>query len=192
MSIADTYVRAWIDSATKERATEALEAMGLSISDAIRLLMLRIAGSITLRSSACSPVSAIQTLTSLPPCSGGRWQARSDLETRIAVTSSTRYLTGWRVTSRRTGTKPSSCNCTPKGWKAESLCRMICLRPRLRLRRLLLCSNSPFREIRYRQGVCLRLGVPRQPWSEPLPGATSSCALNERRTVPACVARSSI
>jgi DNA-damage-inducible protein J len=38
----DTYVRARIDSATKERATEALEAMGLSISDAIRLLMLRI------------------------------------------------------------------------------------------------------------------------------------------------------
>ena len=39
---ADTYIRARIDSATKERATEALEAMGLSISDAIRLLMLRI------------------------------------------------------------------------------------------------------------------------------------------------------
>ena len=43
MSTADTYVRARIDSATKERATEALEAMGLSVSDAIRLLMLRIA-----------------------------------------------------------------------------------------------------------------------------------------------------
>lgn len=39
---ADTYIRARIDSATKKRATEALEAMGLSISDAIRLLMLRI------------------------------------------------------------------------------------------------------------------------------------------------------
>lgn len=40
---ADTYVRARIDSATKERAAIALEAMGLSIADAIRLLMLRIA-----------------------------------------------------------------------------------------------------------------------------------------------------
>jgi DNA-damage-inducible protein J len=40
---ADTYVRARIDSQTKERASDALEAMGLSISDAIRLLMLRIA-----------------------------------------------------------------------------------------------------------------------------------------------------
>ncbi len=43
MSTADTYVRARIDTATKERAAEALAAMGLSVSDAIRLLMLRIA-----------------------------------------------------------------------------------------------------------------------------------------------------
>jgi DNA-damage-inducible protein J len=43
MSTADTYVRARIDTATKERAADALEAMGLSISDAIRLLMMRIA-----------------------------------------------------------------------------------------------------------------------------------------------------
>ena len=43
MIAADTYVRARIDTQTKERAAEALEAMGLSISDAIRLLMLRIA-----------------------------------------------------------------------------------------------------------------------------------------------------
>ena len=40
---ADTVVRACIDAATKERAAAALEVMGLSISDAIRLLMLRIA-----------------------------------------------------------------------------------------------------------------------------------------------------
>jgi DNA-damage-inducible protein J len=39
----DTYVRARIDTNTKERAASALEAMGLSVSDAIRLLMLRIA-----------------------------------------------------------------------------------------------------------------------------------------------------
>jgi len=43
MSTADTYVRARIDTNTKERAAAALEAMGLSISDAIRLLMLRVA-----------------------------------------------------------------------------------------------------------------------------------------------------
>ena len=43
MTIADTYVRARIDMATKNSASVALEAMGLSISDAIRMLMLRIA-----------------------------------------------------------------------------------------------------------------------------------------------------
>jgi DNA-damage-inducible protein J len=40
---ADAIVRARIDRATKQRAAAALEAMGLSISDAIRLLMLRVA-----------------------------------------------------------------------------------------------------------------------------------------------------
>ena len=39
----DSVVRARIDSETKEKATIALEAMGLSVSDAIRLLMMRIA-----------------------------------------------------------------------------------------------------------------------------------------------------
>lgn len=43
MTTADTYVRARIDTATKERATDALESMGLSISDAIRLMLLRVA-----------------------------------------------------------------------------------------------------------------------------------------------------
>jgi DNA-damage-inducible protein J len=40
---ADTVVRARIDAATKEQATKALAAMGLSVSDAIRLLLVRIA-----------------------------------------------------------------------------------------------------------------------------------------------------
>lgn len=39
----DIIVRAHIDINTKERAAEVLETMGLSISDAIRLLMLHIA-----------------------------------------------------------------------------------------------------------------------------------------------------
>ena len=43
MATANTYVRARIDSATKARAEGALAAMGLSVSDAIRLLMLRVA-----------------------------------------------------------------------------------------------------------------------------------------------------
>ena len=40
---ADTVVRARIDSDTKTQAAAALQAMGLSISDAIRLLLLRVA-----------------------------------------------------------------------------------------------------------------------------------------------------
>lgn len=43
MNIADTYVRARIDPRTKKRAAAALAAMGLSTSDAIRLLMVRVA-----------------------------------------------------------------------------------------------------------------------------------------------------
>ena len=42
MRNADIYVRARIDSATKKRAEDALAEMGLTISDAIRLLMLRV------------------------------------------------------------------------------------------------------------------------------------------------------
>jgi len=40
---ADSVVRARIDSETKARATEALSAMGLTVSDAIRLMLLRVA-----------------------------------------------------------------------------------------------------------------------------------------------------
>jgi DNA-damage-inducible protein J len=43
MTTTGTYVRARIDNLTKQKASSALKAMGLSVSDAIRLLMLRIA-----------------------------------------------------------------------------------------------------------------------------------------------------
>ena len=39
----DTFVRARIDRETKAQATKALHAMGLSVSDAIRLLLIRVA-----------------------------------------------------------------------------------------------------------------------------------------------------
>lgn len=41
--IQDSVVRARIDTATKERAADALANMGLSVSDAIRLLLVRVA-----------------------------------------------------------------------------------------------------------------------------------------------------
>lgn len=43
MPTSDTYVRARIDSDTKQRANDALEAIGLYMSDAIRMLIVRIA-----------------------------------------------------------------------------------------------------------------------------------------------------
>ncbi|MEA3643421.1 MAG: type II toxin-antitoxin system RelB/DinJ family antitoxin [Lamprobacter sp.] len=39
----DTVVRARVDQQVKAEASEALEAMGLSMSDAIRLLLVRVA-----------------------------------------------------------------------------------------------------------------------------------------------------
>ena len=60
MSTADTYVRARIDSATKERVADALAAMGLSISDAIRLLMLRIVDERRLPFEVKAPNAAIR------------------------------------------------------------------------------------------------------------------------------------
>lgn len=42
MPATDSYVRARIDSKTKKKAVVALESMGLSVSDAIRLLLVRI------------------------------------------------------------------------------------------------------------------------------------------------------
>lgn len=39
----DAVVRARIDSETKEQASAALRAMGLSVSDAVRLLLVRVA-----------------------------------------------------------------------------------------------------------------------------------------------------
>jgi len=42
-SIADTVVRARIDGETKAKASAALQAMGLSVSDALRILLRRVA-----------------------------------------------------------------------------------------------------------------------------------------------------
>ena len=40
---ADTFVRARIDSDTKERASAALRAMGLTVSDVLRIVLRRVA-----------------------------------------------------------------------------------------------------------------------------------------------------
>lgn len=43
MAASESYVRARIDTSTKLRASHALAGVGLSISDAIRILLMRVA-----------------------------------------------------------------------------------------------------------------------------------------------------
>ena len=68
----DAVVRARIDSATKARAAEALEAMGLSVSDAIRLLLRRVADEKRLPFAVKVPNR--QTLKAIEELEGGKGQ----------------------------------------------------------------------------------------------------------------------
>jgi DNA-damage-inducible protein J len=77
---ADTIVRARIDHATKERASAALAAMGLSISDAIRLLMLRIADEKRLPFEVKVPnADSIQAMNELDQRKGKRFANKEAL-----------------------------------------------------------------------------------------------------------------
>ncbi|TDR27001.1 type II toxin-antitoxin system RelB/DinJ family antitoxin [Hydromonas duriensis] len=80
MGIADTYVRARIDTRTKELASEALEAMGLSVSDAIRLLMIRIAEEHRLPFNVKVPnATTRKAISELESGKGKRLKSMSDL-----------------------------------------------------------------------------------------------------------------
>lgn len=80
MATADTYVRARIDTGTKERAAAALEAMGLSISDAIRMLMLRVADERCLPFEVKAPNTVTQqAMTELEAGKGSKFASLDDL-----------------------------------------------------------------------------------------------------------------
>ncbi len=80
MANADSYVRARIDTVTKERAAAALEEMGLSISDAIRLLMLRIADDRRLPFDVKAPnVATRNAIAELEAGKGKRFDSVDDL-----------------------------------------------------------------------------------------------------------------
>ena len=68
----NTYVRARIDSSTKERATEALADMGLSISDAIRLLLIRVADERRLPFEVKAPNNATREAMAELEAGGGK------------------------------------------------------------------------------------------------------------------------
>ena len=71
MGLPDTYVRARIDAVTKRRAAEALDALGLSIPDAIRLFMTRVAADRALPFEAKSPNDATRAAIAELEAGGG-------------------------------------------------------------------------------------------------------------------------
>ena len=77
---ADTVVRARIDSDTKVRAAEALAAMGLTVSDAIRLLLLRVADERRLPFEVQVPnPTTVQAMKELAEGKGRRFRSAEEL-----------------------------------------------------------------------------------------------------------------
>ena len=82
----NTVVRARIDSDTKARATEALRAMGLSVSDAIRLLLLRVADEKRLPFTVRAPNAAtVKAMEELDAGKGKRFSNAEDLFEDLGV-----------------------------------------------------------------------------------------------------------
>jgi DNA-damage-inducible protein J len=87
----DSVVRARIDSDTKARATAALDAMGLSVSDAIRLLMFRIADEQRLPFSVQVPnVKTVKAMDELKAGQGKRFNNEQDLFNDLGLKSRSR------------------------------------------------------------------------------------------------------
>lgn len=82
MAQADTYVRARIDRDTKQRASDALAAMGLSVSDAIRLLMVRIADEHKLPFAIQVP--NLETIDAISELESGQGQQVANVQALIA------------------------------------------------------------------------------------------------------------
>ena len=82
----DTVVRARIDSDTKTRATEALQAMGLSVSAAIRLLLLRVADEKRLPFAVQVPnATTVKALKELDEGKGRRFSGAEELFQDLGV-----------------------------------------------------------------------------------------------------------
>ena len=82
MTNATNYVRARIDEKTKARATAALEAMGLSVSDAIRLLMLRVADEKRLPFEVKAPNA--KTLKAIAELKAGKGKRHTSVKALLA------------------------------------------------------------------------------------------------------------
>jgi len=82
MTISNAYVRARIDEGIKARATDALEAMGLSVSDAIRLLMVRVADERCLPFEVKAPNRA--TITAIKELESGKAKKANSIDDLMA------------------------------------------------------------------------------------------------------------
>ena len=78
---ADSVVRARLDRDTKDRAAEALRAMGLSVSEAIRLLLRRVAEEQRLPFAVQGPNAA--TVRAMNELNSGRGQRFENVEELI-------------------------------------------------------------------------------------------------------------
>lgn len=77
---ADAVVRARIDRETKEHATQALHDMGLSVSDAIRLVLRRVADEKRLPFAIQVPnVATVQAMNELDEGRGKRFENAEEL-----------------------------------------------------------------------------------------------------------------
>ena len=82
----DSVVRARIDTETKVRATEALHAMGLSVSDAIRLLLVRVAEEKRLPFALQIPnAPTVKAMQELEEGKGKRFASAEDLFRDLGV-----------------------------------------------------------------------------------------------------------
>ena len=82
----DTVVRARIDSETKARAEEVLQAMGLSVSDAIRLLLLRVADEKRLPFAVQSPnATTIKAMKELDEGKGKCFSSAEELSQDLGI-----------------------------------------------------------------------------------------------------------
>ena len=76
----NTVVRARIDSDTKARATEALKAMGLSVSDVIRMVLLRVADEKRLPFVVQAPnATTVEAMKELDAGKGQRFDSAEEL-----------------------------------------------------------------------------------------------------------------
>ena len=82
MTNSTNYVRARIDEKTKIRATAALQAMGLSVSDAIRMLMLRVADEQRLPFEVKAPNA--KTLKAITELKAGKGKRHASIKALMA------------------------------------------------------------------------------------------------------------